>query len=284
MWSDNGRESLKCDWHSATCRLFQHCISTEQRSACQNAYASSQKAVRKPLKTRVILACATMPAARSSLLLFLFFAAAVVAVSTEETFRKLDKDNSGTLDLQEYSQLASRLQMSVDAIVGDSKEPPALAAEADMGNQDAVGYGGPGFWGGFVSGVGMIMATEIGDKTFFIAAIMAMQYPRILVFAGAIAALAVMTVLSAALGFALPNVLPRQYTHYLGAVSAMTSLLIIATSVFALHVARLSITISSSRQPCSSMLHILLTLACYHHHTQLLLHCSCCSCTSASRC
>jgi Ca2+/H+ antiporter, TMEM165/GDT1 family len=166
-----------------------------------------------------------MPAAWSTLLLLLFFAAAVVAVSTEETFRKLDKDNSGTLDLQEYRQLASRLQMSVDAIVGDSKEPPASAAEADMRNQDAVGYGGPGFWGGFVSGVGMIMATEIGDKTFFIAAIMAMQYPRILVFAGAIAALAVMTVLSAALGFALPNVLPRQYTHYLGAVSVITSLI-----------------------------------------------------------
>jgi Ca2+/H+ antiporter, TMEM165/GDT1 family len=163
-----------------------------------------------------------MPAAWSSLLLLLFIAVAVVAVSTEETFKRLDKDNNGSLDLQEYRQLASRLQMSLDAIVGDAKEPPASAAQADM--LAAEGYGGPGFWGGFVSGVGMIVATEIGDKTFFIAAIMAMQYPRILVFAGAIAALAVMTVLSAALGFALPNVLPRQYTHYLGAVSVNTYL------------------------------------------------------------
>ncbi|CAM9126157.1 unnamed protein product [Phaeothamnion confervicola] len=60
----------------------------------------------------------------------------------------------------------------------------------------------------------MIIATEIGDKTFFIAAILAMKYSRLVVFGGAISALAVMTVLSAALGFALPTVLPRRYTHY----------------------------------------------------------------------
>lgn len=32
----------------------------------------------------------------------------------------------------------------------------------------------------------MILVTEIGDKTFFIAAVLAMRYDRILVFAGAI--------------------------------------------------------------------------------------------------
>ena len=37
---------------------------------------------------------------------------------------------------------------------------------------------------------------------------------RLVVFAGAIGALALMTVLSAAIGFALPNLLPRLYTHY----------------------------------------------------------------------
>jgi putative Ca2+/H+ antiporter (TMEM165/GDT1 family) len=38
----------------------------------------------------------------------------------------------------------------------------------------------------------------IGDKTFFIAAVMAMRHPRLEVFGSAIAALALMTVLSAA--------------------------------------------------------------------------------------
>merc|ERR1712137_1370295 len=60
----------------------------------------------------------------------------------------------------------------------------------------------------------MIIVTELGDKTFFIAAIMAMRYTQLTVFAGAISALALMTVLSSMIGFALPTFLPRQYTHY----------------------------------------------------------------------
>jgi putative Ca2+/H+ antiporter (TMEM165/GDT1 family) len=70
------------------------------------------------------------------------------------------------------------------------------------------------FWAAFVNSVAMILVTELGDKTFFIAAILAMRHDRTIIFAGAIGALAVMTVLSAAIGFALPTVLPRQYTHY----------------------------------------------------------------------
>lgn len=53
---------------------------------------------------------------------------------------------------------------------------------------------------------------------FFIAAIMAMSHPRMAVFGGAISALAVMTVLSAALGRALPAFLPPRYTHFASAV------------------------------------------------------------------
>lgn len=47
---------------------------------------------------------------------------------------------------------------------------------------------------------------------------MAMTFPRLAVFGGAIGALAVMTVLSAALGYALPTFLPKMYTHYASAV------------------------------------------------------------------
>mmetsp|Transcript_4086 Transcript_4086/g.11718 ORF Transcript_4086/g.11718 Transcript_4086/m.11718 type:complete len:239 (-) Transcript_4086:1861-2577(-) len=70
------------------------------------------------------------------------------------------------------------------------------------------------FFYGFGKSFGVIMASEIGDKTFFIAAIMAMRNPRITVYAGAIAALAAMTVLSAALGWAAPNLISKVYTHY----------------------------------------------------------------------
>ena len=70
------------------------------------------------------------------------------------------------------------------------------------------------FWTAFLNSVAMIVVTELGDKTFFIAAVMAMRHPRLVVYSGAMAALAGMTVLSAAIGFALPHLIPRQYTHY----------------------------------------------------------------------
>ncbi len=43
---------------------------------------------------------------------------------------------------------------------------------------------------------------------------MAMKHPRGVILAGALGALALMTVLSAAAGTALPALLPRLYTHY----------------------------------------------------------------------
>ncbi|KAL6772342.1 hypothetical protein ACKKBG_A29855 [Auxenochlorella protothecoides x Auxenochlorella symbiontica] len=67
---------------------------------------------------------------------------------------------------------------------------------------------------GFLKSWGVIMASEIGDKTFLIAAVMAMKHPRKQVFAGAMSALAIMTVLSAAMGWAAPNLISPVYTHY----------------------------------------------------------------------
>jgi len=44
-----------------------------------------------------------------------------------------------------------------------------------------------------------ILATELGDETFIIAAIMSMQHPRLVVYAGAMTALIFMTVMSSTL-------------------------------------------------------------------------------------
>lgn len=71
---------------------------------------------------------------------------------------------------------------------------------------------------GFLSSWGMILVSEIGDKTFFIAAVMAMKNPRLLVFSGAMLALAAMTVLSAAIGGAAPNLISKKYTDYAAAL------------------------------------------------------------------
>ena len=64
----------------------------------------------------------------------------------------------------------------------------------------------------------MIIVSEIGDKTFLIAAILAMRHPRAVVFAGAFGSLVVMSILSASLGHLLPTLIPRRWTQALAAV------------------------------------------------------------------
>ena len=65
----------------------------------------------------------------------------------------------------------------------------------------------------FTAGLLLITISELGDKTFFIAVIMSMRHPRLLVFAGVVAALAAMTILSVLLGQAV-SFLPKAYIHY----------------------------------------------------------------------
>ncbi|KAF4652490.1 hypothetical protein FOL46_009718 [Perkinsus olseni] len=111
---------------------------------------------------------------------------------------------------------------------------------------------GSGYLGAFLASFLMILCAEIGDKTFFIAAVLSMKHNHVVVFLGAIGALALMTdrpqerridilevhpscvkrncglhkalglyfmyvtcgVLSAALGFLLPTLLSKHFTHY----------------------------------------------------------------------
>ena len=53
-----------------------------------------------------------------------------------------------------------------------------------------------GFNHGFIASLSVIVVSELGDKTFFIAAIMAMRHARLVVFSGAITALIVQTIIS----------------------------------------------------------------------------------------
>jgi len=70
---------------------------------------------------------------------------------------------------------------------------------------------------GFTASLLLITISELGDKTFFIAVILAMRYPQRLVFSAVMAALAAMTVISVLLGQAVA-LLPKTYTHY-GAIA-----------------------------------------------------------------
>jgi putative Ca2+/H+ antiporter (TMEM165/GDT1 family) len=64
----------------------------------------------------------------------------------------------------------------------------------------------------------VILVSELGDKTFFIAAIMAMKHARWVVYIAAMAALATMTILAVLIGFALPLLIPVEWTHFLAGV------------------------------------------------------------------
>ena len=74
--------------------------------------------------------------------------------------------------------------------------------------------GDPGFTHAFIASISVIVVSELGDKTFFIAAVMAMRHPRFMVFSGAILALVAMTILSALFGW-VTIVIPRVYTYYI---------------------------------------------------------------------
>lgn len=59
----------------------------------------------------------------------------------------------------------------------------------------------------------MIIISEIGDKTFLVAALMAMKHDRVVVFFAAFTALLIMSILSGLLGHTMPSILPRALTQ-----------------------------------------------------------------------
>uniref|UniRef100_A0A7S1DXN9 GDT1 family protein n=2 Tax=Hemiselmis andersenii TaxID=464988 RepID=A0A7S1DXN9_HEMAN len=89
-----------------------------------------------------------------------------------------------------------------------AKVPDETTAPKVKGTFDSVA--GDAFISSFI----MIITSELGDKTFFIAAILAMKNSRAVVLTGALGALALMTVLSAGAGRILPALLPRVATHW----------------------------------------------------------------------
>lgn len=79
---------------------------------------------------------------------------------------------------------------------------------------------------GFTAAFTLISVSEIGDKTFFIAALLAMQYTQGLVLLGSMGALSLMTVLSVVIGRIFQSV-PAQFqtTLPIGEYAAVTLLL-----------------------------------------------------------
>ncbi|KAH6874923.1 hypothetical protein B0T10DRAFT_200251 [Thelonectria olida] len=110
------------------------------------------------------------------------------------------------------------------------KEPPvpdsANKNQLDLNKGESVGKVRDGHedesiiqpFHSFVLSFTMIIFSEIGDKTFLVAALMAMKHDRMVVFTAAAGALVVMTVLSAVMGHAVPALIPKRVTSFLAAL------------------------------------------------------------------
>jgi len=123
-----------------------------------------------------------------------------LAQSPDGLFQLLDLNHDSVLSINEYEAGWPLI----------AKEFPSNGSSSWLPSNKG------GFWKGFTSGVAMILATEIGDKTFFIAAVLSMRQQRSAVFCGAVLSLYVMTVLSSLMGLVLPKFVPVSYTHILG--------------------------------------------------------------------
>ncbi|OJD28938.1 uncharacterized protein BKCO1_1020007 [Diplodia corticola] len=97
-----------------------------------------------------------------------------------------------------------------------SSSTTSKTSTTDVDSDDEEGIIQP--FHSFVLSFMMIIFSEIGDKTFLVAALMAMRHPRVVVFTAAFAALITMTVLSAVLGHAVPTLLPKWLTSFAAAV------------------------------------------------------------------
>jgi putative Ca2+/H+ antiporter (TMEM165/GDT1 family) len=122
----------------------------------------------------------------------------------ESIFHKMDTNHDASLSLDEF--------VSNYSILDKAKGLNRFSFNSGEGSASN------GFWNGFSSSTMMIIATEIGDKTFFIAAVLSMRNSRFVVFTGAVSALVCMTILSTMMGLVLPSILPKQYTHIIGGI------------------------------------------------------------------
>jgi Ca2+/H+ antiporter, TMEM165/GDT1 family len=77
----------------------------------------------------------------------------------------------------------------------------------------------------FTAGLLLITVSELGDKTFFMAVVLATRYPRKPVLIGVVSALAAMTVLSVGIGhflMLLPQFLVQQLPSNLSFIAKIT--------------------------------------------------------------
>jgi putative Ca2+/H+ antiporter (TMEM165/GDT1 family) len=150
--------------------------------------------------------------------LFLVNFGSAFPFSNSNGFDAADTDKNGVIDKKEFQTFAKSVSEMLGVKISDQYHEDGEEESASVDFPIFGDLDSKTFWAAFINSLLMIIVTELGDKTFFIAAILAMRQDRWTVYIGALGALALMTVLSAIMGFALPNLLPKQYTHFASAL------------------------------------------------------------------
>lgn len=96
---------------------------------------------------------------------------------------------------------------------GSAPKGTEQLTEAEDNSEESSDY-----YKAFISSFTVIVLSEIGDKTFLIAAILSMTHNRLTIFAAASSALVIMTVLSALLGATVFQFLPKEYTELIAGI------------------------------------------------------------------
>lgn len=119
------------------------------------------------------------------------------------------KTDAGRASLHAKRQMAASICVSITTSVVCIAVPMIAALLIST----ALHHGWSVFASSSFSALVAIVASELGDKTFFIAAILGMTQPRLSVWSGAVAALSIMTIGASALGSTAPQLLPVKVTH-----------------------------------------------------------------------
>ena len=134
----------------------------------------------------------------------------LIALVASDNFDRADSNGDGTLSRGEFGAWVAEVASNVNPFLAPVKLADGTVVEGPAIDKDVASS--------TVKALLVIIVTELGDKTFFIAAILAMRHGRMVVYAGAMLALALMHILSCLMGLALPSLLPRKYTHFASAI------------------------------------------------------------------
>lgn len=133
-------------------------------------------------------------------------------------------EKSGSLEISNLDMNSGKgaAHIGVKEIEENDNNPTPIYAKRPLDPPGGVEQEGTGeedpSYNSFLMSISMIIVSEIGDKTFLIAALMAMRNSRFIVFSAAFSSLAVMTVLSGIVGHALPALISQRLTQFLASL------------------------------------------------------------------